>query len=115
MNTFVIASDNNITVFGPNEELPKAEDTPEFKSREELGRLAESWPAERLVQIWNTLAGARPVKRFTNRNTAVGRLERPSKPETSRCARRGPRCGRGSQRGEEGQPAEEGHASRESG
>jgi hypothetical protein len=74
MNTFAIDSDNNITIFGPGEELPKAEETPKFKSRDELGQLAESWPAERLVKIWNTLPGARPVKKFTNRNTAVSRV-----------------------------------------
>jgi uncharacterized protein DUF3489 len=39
-----------------------------------LGQLAEGWPVERLVEIWNTLPGARPVKKFTNRNTAVGRV-----------------------------------------
>jgi hypothetical protein len=74
MNTFVIDNDNNITSFGPGEELPDAEQTPKFKSREEFEQLAESWPAERLVEIWNTLPGARPVKKFTNRNTAVSRV-----------------------------------------
>jgi hypothetical protein len=74
MNIFVIDSDNNITGFGSGEELPETAGTGKFKSREELGQLAETWPADRLVVIWNTLPGRIPVKKFTDRKTAVGRI-----------------------------------------
>jgi hypothetical protein len=74
MNIFVIDSDNNITVFGSGEELPETAGTGKFKSREELGQLAETWPVDRLVEIWNTVPGRIPVKKFTDRKTAVGRI-----------------------------------------
>jgi hypothetical protein len=36
--------------------------------------LAQRWPTNRLVEIWNSLAGVKPVKRFTDRKTAVNRI-----------------------------------------
>ena len=75
MSTFMIDSDDNITVFGSLAEV--AEQKPgvqSFSSAEELARLAADWPASRLVEIWNSLPGARPVKKFTDRKTAVARI-----------------------------------------
>ena len=39
-----------------------------------LGQIASKWPASRLVEIWNSLPGQKPVKKFTNRKAAVRRI-----------------------------------------
>ena len=66
MTIFAIDSDNNITAFGSAEEAAAATTTPfdSFASQKELAKLAASWPAERLVAIWNSLPGVAPVKGF---------------------------------------------------
>jgi hypothetical protein len=74
MNTFVIDSTNNTAVVGAGEPVPELAEAETFKSADELGRLAEAWPATRLVAIWNGLLGATPVKKFTDRKTAVERV-----------------------------------------
>jgi hypothetical protein len=74
MNTFVIDSENNINLFGDGAHAPETEGLEKFKSSAEMGHLAESWPAERLVEIWNSLPGVVPVKKFTSRKTAVARI-----------------------------------------
>ncbi len=39
-----------------------------------VGELTAAWPASRLVEIWNSIPGFVPVKKFTNRKTAVLRI-----------------------------------------
>lgn len=36
--------------------------------------MAAQWPADRLLAVWNSLPGVTPVKKFTDRKTAVGRI-----------------------------------------
>jgi hypothetical protein len=78
MTTFAIDSDNTITAYLAGEAIP--EDQARFASERELAKLAANWPAERLVEIWNNFAGVppfgdlRPVKKFTDRKTAVARI-----------------------------------------
>jgi Protein of unknown function (DUF3489) len=69
---FTIDSENNITALESGAAI--AENAQQFSSEKELGKLAADWPAERLVEIWNGLPGGKPVKKFTNRNTAAGRI-----------------------------------------
>jgi len=45
-----------------------------FSTEEELIQHAAAWPSFRLVQIWNTLPGASPVKKFTDRKTTAARI-----------------------------------------
>ncbi len=51
-----------------------------FASEKELAKLAANWPADRPVQVWNSFAGVapfdelKPVKKFTDRKTAVARV-----------------------------------------
>ena len=78
MNTFTIDSDNNIAAHAG---LPaSAENTQSFSTAKELAKLAADWPANRLVDIWNSFAGVapfddlKPVKKFTNRKAAVARI-----------------------------------------
>jgi len=74
--TFTIDNDNNITAHGTPAEAAAATATPfdSFSSQQELAELAEAWPAERLVAIWNSLPGVRPTKKFKDHKTAIRRI-----------------------------------------
>jgi len=82
MTTFTIATDHNISAFAAPED---AQDTLAlgalaFTSQKDLANLAADWPINRLVEIWNSFAGVapfdglKPVKKFTDRSTAVTRI-----------------------------------------
>jgi hypothetical protein len=75
MTTFTIDAENNIAAFAAVEVaagLP--EGSTAFASEKELQRLAASWPAERLVEIWNGIPGVKATTRFTNRKAGVTRV-----------------------------------------
>src|SRR3712207_5811523 len=44
------------------------------KTRQELVKATEKWPASKLVELWNQLPGVPPVKKFTDRKTAIARI-----------------------------------------
>lgn len=78
MTTFAIDTDNTITAYLAGDTIP--EDQARFTSEKELTKLAANWPSERLVEVWNSFAGVppfgdlKPVKKFTDRKTAVARI-----------------------------------------
>src|SRR5260370_18404491 len=75
MQTFTIDSENNITFYASSKQTEgSAEGTATFSSPKELGKLAAQWPAGRLIEIWNSLPGVVPVKKFTSRELAVTRI-----------------------------------------
>jgi len=76
MTTFTIDSENNITAFGTPEEAAATTTTPfdTFASQKDLAELAAAWPAERLVAIWNSLAGVVPVEKFKSPKAAISRI-----------------------------------------
>ena len=75
MTTFAIATDNNITAFTAAEQVPEGQDR--FA---EFAKLSTDWPIARFPEVWNAFAGAppfgdlKPVKKFTDRKTAVARI-----------------------------------------
>src|SRR5260370_32634239 len=71
MRTFTIDNQDNIMAFASASE---AGADPRFSTAAELLKLASSWPTSRLVEIRNSLTGVVPVRRFTDRNTAVSRI-----------------------------------------
>ncbi len=78
MSTFTIDPNNNITAHAG---LPaSADNLQSFATAKELAKLAAEWPVARLVEIWNSFAGVapfddlKPVKKFTSRKAAVGRI-----------------------------------------
>jgi len=75
MATFTIDSENNITGYGPGEATP-ARNSERFTTEGELAELAAQWPAGRLVEVWNSIPGLTPVKKFTSRKTAIARIWR---------------------------------------
>ena len=81
MAVFTIDAESSITAFADVAEAETAEkDTQTFTSEKELAKLSADWPVTRLVETWNGFAGVvpldhlKPVKRFTDRNTAVHRI-----------------------------------------
>jgi len=84
MKTFTIDCDNNITAFASLEEAKAADiaGAEYFSSEEELAHLAASWPvagargrgSSKLIELWNSLPGVTPVKKFTDRQTALARI-----------------------------------------
>jgi hypothetical protein len=76
--TFTIDSDNNITAHAA---APAAQDNlVVFASQKELSKATAEWPISRLVETWNSFAGAppfgdlKPVKKFENRAKATTRI-----------------------------------------
>jgi hypothetical protein len=75
---FTIDSENNIVAHAA---LPAgADESQSFASEKELAKLTAEWPASRLVETWNSFAGAapfdklKPVKKFASRKLAVARI-----------------------------------------
>jgi hypothetical protein len=113
MTTFTIDNENNITAFPTPEEAAATTATPfdTFASQQELAELALG--SERLVAIWNSLAGVTPVKRFKDHNAAARRIweriqnlgppETPQadqpEPETERKAKGGAQAAKGAPKG----------------
>ena len=104
MKTFTIDAENNISAFATQEEAAATTTTPfdSFASQKELAVLATQWPAERLVAIWNSLPGVKPVKSFKSAKAAAGRiwegiqsLGEPAKPKAERKAKGGAQAAKG--------------------
>jgi hypothetical protein len=75
MTTFIIDAENSITALTNQEVAAGIPDGNQlFTSDRELVRLAADWPAERLVSIWNSIPGVKPVSRFTSRKAAAARI-----------------------------------------
>jgi hypothetical protein len=76
MKTFTIDCDNNITAFPTPDHAEAAVGTgsQSFTSQKQLAQLAAAWPAERLVEIWNSLPEVEPVQGFKGAKTAAGRI-----------------------------------------
>ena len=78
MTTFTIDTDNNITAFAAAEQVPEGQDR--FATEKEFAKLSADWPIARFPEVWNAFAGAppfgdlKPVKKFTDRKTAVARI-----------------------------------------
>src|ERR1700680_1723185 len=75
MKTFTIENEtNNITIHTTAQEAEAVANAERFRNEAGLAKLAADWPAARLVDIWNSLPGAAPVKKFKDRATAVSRI-----------------------------------------
>jgi len=125
MTTFTIDCDNNITAFASLKEAKAADiaGAEYFSSQEELEQLAESWsPAgtrgrgsSKLIELWNSLPGVTPVKKFTDRKTALARIWRaaqaltpPGAPQGAQGAPKEAKATKKATRRQKGAPAREG-------
>jgi hypothetical protein len=75
MQTFTIENEtNNVTIHPTTQEAEAVTNADRFCTEARLARLAAEWPAARLVEIWNSLPGETPVRKFKDRPTAVNRI-----------------------------------------
>ena len=75
MKTFTIDNEtNNIIVHTTIQEAEAVTNAERFRNEGGLAKLAANWPVARLVEIWNSLPGTSPVKKFQDRATAVNRI-----------------------------------------
>jgi hypothetical protein len=75
MKYFTIENEtNNIMIHGSAKEAEAVSDTERFSNEAALAKLAATWPTSRLIEIWNSLPGETPVKKFKDRATAVSRI-----------------------------------------
>jgi len=78
MKHFTIDTENAVTAYAEGEQIPEGHE--QFSTEKELSRLAATWPSDRLIEVWNGFAGVvpfadlKPVKKFTDRKTAVARI-----------------------------------------
>ena len=72
--TFTINAQNNITAHATLKQAQTVESAENFRNEAGLAKLAGDWPVARLVEIWNTLPGVSPVKKFKDRPTGVARI-----------------------------------------
>jgi hypothetical protein len=77
MKTFTIDNEtNNITIHSTSQDAESVANAERFRNEAALAKLAANWSAARLVEIWNSLPGETPVKKFKDRATAVSRIWR---------------------------------------
>jgi hypothetical protein len=69
---YVITAENKIATVPASQE--PAAGAVHFETEQELARAVSNWPAHRLLEVWNGLDEVTPVRRFTNRSTAVRRI-----------------------------------------
>jgi hypothetical protein len=75
MKIFTIENETNeITVHATIQDAEAVANAETFRNESGLNKLAADWPAARLVEIWNSLPGVSPVKKFKDRPTAVSRI-----------------------------------------
>ena len=72
MKVFTIDTDNNITVHA-SRKLARETGADVFTTAENLAELIGP-DSKRLVEIWNSLTGVKPVKKFTSRGIAAQRI-----------------------------------------
>ena len=75
MKTFTIENQtNNIIIHASANEAETVPDAESFGEEAELAKLAANWPTARLIEIWNSLPGETPVKKFKDRASAISRI-----------------------------------------
>ena len=70
--TFTIDDHNNIATC--EEGALVAPDLLRFSTQEQFEAVAADWPSSRFLDVWNQIPGNIPVKKFTNRQTAIRRI-----------------------------------------
>jgi hypothetical protein len=75
MKHFTIENEtSNIMIHGSAKEADALPNSERFSNEAALAKLAANWPAARLVEIYNSLPGVTPVRKFKDRATAVSRI-----------------------------------------
>jgi hypothetical protein len=81
---FEVTSDDHILSTVDELQTEADEHRSTFATEQELQDLARTWPMKRLIAIWNSLPGVRPVGKFENRRIAIARIWRAIQKEPER-------------------------------
>lgn len=73
--TFGIDNDNGITAY-PSQKEAEASGTTLFRTQHQLDQVSNQCTSADLIEIWNGIPGVEPVKKFTSRAVAIGRIWR---------------------------------------
>jgi hypothetical protein len=73
---FLLRAEDTLTAFSAEADArgALADGDALFGSPDDLKRITADWPSTRLVQLWNSIPGVVPVKKFMDRPTALKRL-----------------------------------------
>ena len=73
---FLLTAKDAIITFStePDARCAMADGDSLFTSPDDLKRVTADWPSARLVQLWNQIPGVAPIKKFTDRLTALKRI-----------------------------------------
>jgi hypothetical protein len=73
---FLLSAEDAIIAFSsePDARRTMADGDLLFGSPDDLNRITADWPSSRLVHLWNRIPGVPPIKRFTDRLTAIKRI-----------------------------------------
>jgi hypothetical protein len=74
MKTFIIDSANCARACASSKQARQCRDGTRFATDKDLASVSADWPMLRLVAIWNRLPGVKPVRKFTDRSTALRRI-----------------------------------------
>ena len=74
MPVFFIDSSNELKVYASIGEARRSRDGTLFTNERQFASVASDWPMARLTGVWNKIPGAKPVRKFTDRRTALRRL-----------------------------------------
>ena len=74
VKTFVIDATDHAKAYASIGAARKCREGPPFASEDAFASVSADWPMLRLVAIWNKLPGAQPVRKFTDRKTALRRI-----------------------------------------
>jgi NAD-dependent oxidoreductase involved in siderophore biosynthesis len=76
MKAFLLTADNHITAYASRAlaQASLSEGAVLFASAAELAARSANWPSARLLQIWNSIPGMAPVRKFTDRKTGLARI-----------------------------------------
>jgi hypothetical protein len=74
MKTFIIDSANCARAYASSKQARQCRDGTRFATERDLASVSADWPMLRLVAIFNRLPGVKPVRKFTDRSTALRRI-----------------------------------------
>jgi hypothetical protein len=74
MPVFIVNADNKIEAYPSRARNSPPRDGVGFTNERELWAVTKAWPSKRLVEIWNKLPSVTPVRKFTDRKTAIRRI-----------------------------------------
>jgi hypothetical protein len=76
MKNFTIDAENNITIYASAKEADAIPNSERFGNEAAAGEAGRQLACSPLVEIWNSLPGEAPVRKFKDRPTAVTRIWR---------------------------------------